>query len=54
MEIVDFTPIDQKETAKFLCSIYKEIGISKIVLDVVRSNIRAIRFYEKSGFRKYN
>lgn len=31
-----------------------EIGISKIVLDVVKNNTRAIRFYEKSGFKKYN
>lgn len=32
----------------------EEIGVSKVVLDVVKSNIRAIKFYEKRGFRKYN
>lgn len=32
----------------------KKINLSKIVLDVIKNNQRAIRFYEKNGFKRYN
>lgn len=32
----------------------KEMGLSRLVLDVSRNNKRAIRFYEKNGFMRYN
>ncbi len=38
---------------KALIAKAKESGLQKIVLDVLKSNLRAIKFYEKSGFQKY-
>lgn len=31
----------------------KEMGLSRLVLDVMKNNQRAIRFYEKNGFTRY-
>lgn len=39
---------------KHLISKAKEMAVERIVLDVLKSNARAIRFYEKSGFKRYN
>jgi len=37
-----------------IVSATKELELSRIVIDVSKDNVRAIRFYEKNGFVKYD
>lgn len=58
---IDYIAINKEEEGKGFATILledvfsklKEKGIKSIFLEVRKSNVRAIRFYEKNGFKLY-